>query len=115
MKKQHKVYVYGTLMTGDGRPKVRVPGVIYDVSWFPGAKLSEPTQDGPTFLAEVIEVDELRLAELDRYEGYWEGDPIGSLYLRKPYLDGWIYEYNRTPPADRMIVSGDWAAHTGGK
>jgi gamma-glutamylcyclotransferase (GGCT)/AIG2-like uncharacterized protein YtfP len=111
--KMHKVYVYGTLMTGAGE-RVQVPGKLYDLGWFPGAKISTP-ECGSSFVAEVREVSDGKLKEFDNYEGYYESHPEASLYIRRPYLDGWIYEYNRQPADDRLIESGDWNAHKADK
>lgn len=107
--KMHKIYVYGTLMTGKGEP-VTVPGKLYDLGWFPGAKIGTP-EWGTEFKAEIIEVSSGKLKELDEYEGYYENAPGASLYIRRPYFDGFIYEYNHTPPEDRLISSGDWKAY----
>lgn len=108
--KTHKLYVYGTLMTGNTE-RVQVPGRLYDLGWYPGAKISTP-ECGTSFLAEIREITDAQLKSFDRYEGYYENSPAASLYIRKPYLDGWIYEYNRTPSEDRFIESGDWLAHS---
>jgi len=111
--KRHWLYVYGTLMTGKGE-RVKVPGLLYDLGWFPGAKISTP-ECGREFVAEIREVTDVELKSIDRYEGYYEDAPDASLYIRKPYLDGWIYEYNRTPSPDRLIESGDWLQHKSDK
>lgn len=110
--KKHRIYVYGTLMEGKGET-FQVHGRLYDLGWFPGAKLEKDNivLNPETFTAEVIEVDDTRLKELDHYEGYSPSNPIGSLYLRVPYLDGFIYEYNGIPPESSLISSGDWQAH----
>ena len=79
------------------------PGVI-----FPD---SEPTTE--TFVAERVEVSTATLAELDRYEGYYEEAPEASLYIRRPLLDGWVYEYNHEAPPEATIPGGDWLAFTG--
>lgn len=104
----HKIYVYGTLMPNDGREKVKVYGKLYDLGWFPGARLGVGNR---TFLAEVIEVDDKRLKELDRYEGYDPNDEGSSLYIRREYNGGYIYEYNRSCSSRDLIPSGDWQAH----
>lgn len=103
----HKIYVYGTLMPNDGRERVKIKGALYDLGWFPGVRLDETGE----FLAEIIEVDDQRLQELDRYEGYYEDSPESSLYIRRRYCDGWIYEYNRSCSSRDLIRSGDWQAH----
>lgn len=107
--KLHKVYVYGTLRQNKG-PVVQVPGHLFDLGWFPGAKIYTPECDR-YFKAEIIEVDDKKLSEIDHYEGYNKNDEANSLYLRRPYLDGWIYEYNHSPPLNSLIEHGDWARH----
>lgn len=116
----HNVYVYGTLMEPEkDRPKFRVPGVIYDLGSYPGAKLTvgHNSAEPPTFVAEKItDVSEQQLLGFDFYEGFNPDEPDSphNLYLRKPFLDGWIYEYNHPVDGARMIESGDWQAHTNG-
>jgi gamma-glutamylcyclotransferase (GGCT)/AIG2-like uncharacterized protein YtfP len=101
------VYVYGTLRPG-GCVKYMVPGVLHNLGWYPGAVVKSP-DCGTFFVAEKIEVTSQRLSELDSYENYMPTDPQRSLYLRKPYLDGWIYEYNRPfSKEDDAIEGGDW-------
>ena len=100
------LYTYGTLRPGISEP-VKVPGKLYAVAWFPGAKL-DPNSDS-TFLAERVPVIDWK--GVDAYEGYNPDNPEGSLYIRKPFLDGFIYEYNR--PVDELeeVTSGDWLQH----
>lgn len=106
----HKIFTYGTLMPNDGRERVKINGLMYDLGWFPGVKLTD-YEGGLNFLAEVIEVNDERLKELDRYEGYEEDNPKYSLYIRRHYLDGWIYEYNGSCYGRPLIQSGDWQAY----
>ena len=106
----HKVYVYGTLRRGNS-PTVDVPGEIRDLGWFPGAVVKAP-DFGETFKAEIIEVDDTELKRLDRYEGYVVTDPAHSLYVRVPYLDGWIYVYNKDMSNKPKIEGGDWLEYT---
>lgn len=102
----NKVYVYGTLRPGN-TTTVEVPGSMYDLGWFPGIRLGD---DGCNahFLCEVIEVTDEKLRQLDDYEGYSPNDEAGSLYLRKEYNDGFIYEYNNDVEAYKFIPGGDW-------
>lgn len=105
----HKIYVYGTLRPGKG-PTIEVPGQLYNLGWFPGIDLTRQNQ---RTVCEVIEVDDEKLEALDRYEGYYPNDHEGSLYLRVPYQDGWLYVYNRSFEGNEAILSGDWFEHTG--
>lgn len=112
---KHKIYVYGTLRPGTGET-VDVPGLLYDLGWFPGAQSLldyGPDYDGPTFKCEVIEVDDKELRRLDYYEGYNPDNPYASLYVRKPYLDGYIYIYNGSFGGRTRIESGDWLSYKG--
>jgi gamma-glutamylcyclotransferase (GGCT)/AIG2-like uncharacterized protein YtfP len=95
------LYVYGTLRPGNSQP-IKVPGSMYDLGWFPGVKLGGTTE----FLAEKIEVEDI--SAVDGYEGYNPDEPEMSLYIRRPFLDGFIYEFNREVSEDKRVVSGDW-------
>ena len=102
-----KLYTYGTLRPGVN-DTVEIPGQLYDLGWFPGAKLGG---EG-VIICEAKEVDE---KATDRYEGYNPDNPEGSLYIRRPMLDGFIYEYNHSIDQCERIQSGDWLEHTNKK
>lgn len=104
---KHIVYAYGTLRPGIFET-VEIPGEMYDLGWYPGVKLGVGSDS--KFIAEKIEVE--NLDAVDRYEGYSEKHPEGSLYIRRPYLDGWIYEFNREVNPLRQVLSGDWLDYT---
>lgn len=108
MNVKHKIAVYGTLRPATGEA-VEIPGKIYDLGWFPGLVLDN---SNTVVKGTWIEVDDVRLAQLDRYEGYHEDRPESSLYLRKPFKDGWVYVYNRSIGSRDFIESGDWLAFT---
>lgn len=105
----HKIYVYGTLRPGAVAKVVKGNGTMLNLGGFPGVILDE---NGPEFTCEPVEVDDETLAELDRYEGYREGDPY-SLYVRVPFKDGEIYQFNRSGVDVDTVESGDWLIHTG--
>lgn len=115
----NKIYTYGTLMPNDGRERVLVPGLLYNLGWYPGIRLLsslsiEDCNCGAVWngvQCEIIEVSDKRLKELDRYEGYDPEFPETSLYIRRQYLDGFIYEYNRDVNSRQIIESGDWQGH----
>ncbi len=107
----HIVYVYGTLRPG-GPVTHLVPGVMFDLGSYPGARLETP-ETGNFIVCEKLEVDDEKLSQLDRYEGFDKDDPARSLYLRVPYLDGHIYTYNKSFEGRRSIEGGDWLAHRG--
>lgn len=104
---KHRVFVYGTLRPGF-TDTVQVPGKLFDLGWYPGIQL---TDEGPTVTCEVITVDDAGLERLDRYEGYSKESPETSLYLRKKYFDGYIYEYNGSFENKHLIESGDWLGY----
>jgi gamma-glutamylcyclotransferase (GGCT)/AIG2-like uncharacterized protein YtfP len=113
MSKKHYVYVYGTLRPGNS-PVTWIPGKIYDLGYFPAAKLlfdDEKEGSAHNIACEKLEVDEEGLKRLDRLEGYVPSDPSQSLYNRVKFRDGWIYEYNYDVPIDRRINCGDWLIH----
>ena len=81
------VFVYGTLMRGEGAHsylakaefvgEYRLPDyAIYDLGWYPGIR----PKKGSVVYGEVYAVDDRMLAEMDRYEGE------GSLYHRTPVV-----------------------------
>lgn len=109
---KHIVYVYGTLRPGGGAT-VRVPGKLYDLGFCPGAVLykKEHGDEVPLFVAERIEVTDDQLARLDTYEGYNPDRESSSLYIRKAFRDGWVYEYNFDVKDINWILSGDWLRH----
>ncbi len=100
---EHKLFVYGTLRKGNA-PTVEISGYMHDLGWYPGVKLGGNSR----FVAEVVTVDDEKLSDLDRYEGYREDDPEHSLYLRVQYDGGWIYVYNSDMLNYPMIEGGDW-------
>lgn len=102
---KHVVYVYGTLRPGWSEP-VRIPGQIFDLGRFPGLRMDLPGE----VVCEKVEIEDL--ASVDRYEGYRPDDEPGSLYIRRPFRDGWIYEFSRSIDGYEPIESGDWLAYT---
>jgi gamma-glutamylcyclotransferase (GGCT)/AIG2-like uncharacterized protein YtfP len=112
---KHYVYVYGSLRPGKG-DKFYVPGVMYGMGGFPAVLLHRPKEgetEIPLVVTEKVAVTDAQLARLDNYEGYDPDDEQNSFYLRVPYKDGWIYEFNSTLSSDRVVPSGDWLEHTG--
>lgn len=99
------LYAYGTLRPG-GPDIVKVQGSLYDLGWFPGIKLGGTGE----VVCERITVEDWQA--VDRYEGFREDDPENSLYLRVPYLDGFIYEFNREVNPIKLVQSGDWLDYT---
>lgn len=102
------IYAYGTLRPGKG-DTLKVAGQLYDLGWFPGIKLGGLGE----VVCEKIEIKDL--SAIDAYEGYIPSDPENSLYIRRPFLDGYIYEYNREVDPLSRIKSGDWLYYKQGE
>lgn len=104
MDSKHVIYVYGTLRPG-ANEIVEAPGTMYSLDGFPGIKLGHT--DG-TFKCERVEVSDKVLERLDRYEGYSPDSPETSLFVRVPFRDGEIYEYNGAIDLCSPVPHGDW-------
>ncbi len=128
-----KVFVYGTLRTGDIRHGVEgfvkmialeahIEGFdMLNLGGFPGLIEGDGRIRG-----EVHEYEHMQA--LDRIEGYRESAPESGLYTRiqvtaevevegvtEELEDCWVYLYNRGSERsrDRIIQSGDWFEHRG--
>ena len=111
------LFVYGTLMTGNGTPAV-IPGKMYNVhEAFPGVKLLDNLEEGRVY-GEIIFVPQHRILATDRYEGYNENNPTSSYYIRVPITatileDGSefecnVYEFNADISGLQPVESGKW-------
>lgn len=113
---EHRVFVYGTLLTGEcnarcalGARRVRATakGTIYDTGHgFPAfVRKGETRIEG-----ELLLVDEEGFKSMDRLEGY------PRLYRREEIMvtteagrrKAWVYIMNRLPEHAKVIASGDW-------
>jgi gamma-glutamylcyclotransferase (GGCT)/AIG2-like uncharacterized protein YtfP len=103
------LYVYGTLRPGKPENEVLVPGKMYDLGWFPGVKLGE---GGFSFVAERVEVNDDVVPQIDSYEGYNPDCEEHSFYVRKPFKEGWIYEFNGEVSDETLVSGGDWLKYT---
>lgn len=99
------LYVYGTLRPGKAEI-YRVVGSLYDLGWFPGIKLDGANE----VICERIEITDWDA--VDRYEGFMPSEPENSLYIRRPFMDGFIYEYNQEAHRAQRVVTGDWLDYT---
>lgn len=114
---RHLVFVYGTLLAGEvnhgllgdgpllGAHRTAPRFELLDLGAYPGAVRG----GGTRILGEVVEIDSLGLARLDRLEEY------PRLYDREriptPFGRAWIYLY-RSRTADRpRVPNGDWRAY----
>ena len=109
--KKTKIYVYGTLRPG-GLTGAWSHGTMYDMGSYPAVILPKAGEEGgPMFYHEHVLVDDDVLRSFDMYEGYSPQDPDNSLYVRVPFLDGFIYEYNQPLGTRKRVMSGDWLIH----
>jgi gamma-glutamylcyclotransferase (GGCT)/AIG2-like uncharacterized protein YtfP len=81
----------------------RVPGRLYDLGRYPGARPANGSVVG-----EVFQIDESLLAALDEYEGSEFERAIMSANLDDGHtIECWIYWYVGSA-SGRLIASGDW-------
>lgn len=119
-KRDHKVFVYGTLLSNEcncdraaraRRQKAWTPGTIYDTGFgYPAfVKRGRTRIEG-----EVLTVDDDAFRSMDWLEGY------PNLYRREQMqvnLAGggrvlaWVYIMNHLPKDAKVIESGDWKAY----
>lgn len=132
------VFVYGTLRrhasnafrmeggTWEGMRTVR--GRLYQISWYPGLKLSA---DAGRVIGEIWSVSPEQLLALDEFEGVPAGELEGDEYRRvrvtvEPLPDlenqsewdvsdrdlaareAWVWEWKGDPGQAQLIPSGDW-------
>ena len=117
VEEQHKVFVYGTLLTGERnarwamnarRQKAWISGTIYDTGYGYPAFVKR----GKTHVAgELLTVNEAGFRSMDQLEGY------PDLYRREQFqvnlvgggrVLAWIYIMNRLPKDAKVIDGGDW-------
>lgn len=122
----HKVFVYGTLLSGMGNHrllsgatflgKAKTPPkfMMIDVGYFPGVIEYD---EGVPIVGEVYEVTDEQLRRLDMLEGYRSNDPTGGLYDRKEidteFGKAIIYIYNNhyTRNSKYFVLEGDWKSY----
>jgi gamma-glutamylcyclotransferase (GGCT)/AIG2-like uncharacterized protein YtfP len=122
------LFAYGTLLP-DAAPAgiakaigrmrrlgaARVPGSLYDLGGYPGAKLDPKAKTKIRGVVFELPDDPEFLRQLDRYEEYDPRDPSGSLFTRerkRVELEGaekrsrlcWIYVFNREPRAGSRVA-----------
>lgn len=120
----HKVFVYGSLLSGMGNHGLLSDSKklgdtkspegfdMLDLGYFPGIVKGEGKVMG-----EVYEVDDNTLIRLNRLEGYREMAPESGLYNRMEidteFGKAFVYVYNnhygRSPQA--IVENGDWRTH----
>jgi gamma-glutamylaminecyclotransferase len=120
----HKVFVYGSLLSGMGNhhivEKSKCLGItrspkgfsMLDLGSFPGVVEGEVGD----VIGEVYEVDDITFARLDRLEGYNPFNPTHGLYNRRSinteFGEAFIYVYNNHYGRGiSPVENGDWRTH----
>ncbi len=116
------VAVYGSLRQGFGNHRLLAESELVRSGWLPGFELLDigpfpgavRCKSDSSIFVEVYAVDNNTLQKLDHLEGYVEGKPAESLYLRKSYqcangINLSLYLYNGNTQRLPRIASGDWA------
>ena len=119
----HKVFVYGSLLSGMGNHRLlensKKLGVtrspkgfkMVDLGPFPGVVQSE--DESKSVYGEVYEVNDETFQRLDRLEGYNRFSPKSGLYdrmeIETKFGRAYIYIYNGH--SARVVENGDWRAY----
>ena len=117
VEEQHKVFVYGTLLTGERnarwamnarRHPAWTHGTIYDTGWGYPAFVKE----GETkIVGELLTVDDEGFASMDRLEGYprlYRREEIEAFTAEGGCVRAWVYIMNSLPNGAKVIEGGDW-------
>lgn len=121
----HKVFVYGSLLSGMGNHRLlsdsKMLGIshsptgfgLIDLGYFPGAIRAN---DDKRIIGEVYEIDDATLSRLDRLEGYNANRPEHGLYNRIEIMTkfGPAYMYIYNHGSIRMtsdVTNGDWRTY----
>lgn len=121
------VAVYGSLRRNDYANGIMegatfvgqdaLKGALFDLGAYPGLLMGDNKKgDVVVDLYKLPEGEKGKelISRLDAYEAYSPESPDSSLYLRKVAvtINGetpvWAYEYNREPPEESLVKSGDW-------
>ena len=117
---EHKVFVYGTLLTGEinarragraRRQKAWTVGTIYDTGYgYPAFMKSGRTR----IVGELLTVDEYSFSSMDCLEGYphlYRREQIQVNLVGGGRVLAWVYIKNRIPDGAKIIECGDWKAY----
>ena len=117
---EHKVFVYGTLITGERnarcagnarRQKAWTTGTIYDT----GCGFPAFVKRGRTHIkGEVLTVDDDGFKSMDRLEGYprlYRREQIQVHLVGGGNVLAWVYIMNNLRKDAPVIESGDWVAY----
>lgn len=119
------IFVYGTLSSEGSSPESRLliqnaefighasfQGKLYNVSYYPGAVISENPEDKVYGEVYLLHNADFLLPMLDRYEEYGPDFTEPNEYLRKQqavcldkggWIIAWVYIYNR--PVDGLDLA----------
>ena len=116
---EHRVFVYGTLLTGEGnahwaRGARRTPawttGTIHDTGYgFPAFVRGGETR----IQGELLTVDDEGFKSMDRLEGYprlYRREEI-DVFTSQGRARAWVYIMNRLPAGAKVIAGGDWRVY----
>ena len=114
---EHKVFVYGTLLTGERnahwahgarRWPAWTHGTIYDTGYgFPAIV----RKGSKRILGEVLTCNEEQFASMDSLEGYprlYRREQIDVFTQGGGRVRAWVYIMNHLPENAKEIVSGSW-------
>ena len=114
---KHKVFVYGTLLTGERnarwamkarRQKAWALGTIYDTGFgYPAFVRQGRTR----IIGELLTVNEQGFRSIDQLEGYpllYRREQIQVNLVGGGRVLAWVYIMNRLPEKATVIEGGDW-------
>ena len=117
---EHKVFVYGTLLTGEcnarragraRRQKAWTLGTIYDTGYrFPAFVKRGRTR----IVGELLTVDDEGFRSMDWLEGYprlYRREQIRVHLVGGGQVLAWVYIMNNLPKKATVIESGDWVSY----
>lgn len=129
MRQKEYIFVYGSLRRCESNsltkhPEVefiketRINGMLYAVSWYPGAKVFNTGPKGhlfddrmPAVIGDLFRVKDESITDvLDAYEGHPD-----LFKRRRAGIEGggfgWVYEYPHDVDESRLVASGDWKSY----
>ena len=117
VEEEHKVFVYGTLLTGERnarwamnarRQKAWTLGTIYDTGWgYPAFVKRGRTRS----VGELLTVNEAGFRSMDQLEGYpnlYRREQIQINLVGGGRVLAWVYIMNHLPEKATVIEGGDW-------
>jgi gamma-glutamylcyclotransferase (GGCT)/AIG2-like uncharacterized protein YtfP len=118
---EHKVFVYGTLLTGEGnahwaKGARRQPAWTHGTIYNTGFGYPAFVREGDTkIVGELLTVDDEGFRSMDRLEGYprlYRREEIEVYLGRGGRARAWVYIMNALPETATVIEGGDWRNRT---